>query len=182
MKNIEVERRFLVNGSEWEKLGESEELWQGYLNTDPDRTVRIRLEGKRGFFTVKGKGSGNMRTEIEAEIPEEKAKAILQHPDGLCHGSPVMKRRFTVTTGEMIWEVDQFQGENEGLVIAEIEYRGSEDGIKAWESRIDAMCPSWIGEEISGEIRYHNSRLAMHPFSTWTDKEREPMVRHSREE
>ena len=180
MKNTEVERRFLVYGSEWERLGEGEDLCQGYLNTDPDCTVRVRLEGIRGYFTVKGKKKGNRRTEIEAEIPSAQAKSILQHPDGFCQGNPVMKRRYKIKDGDVEWEVDKFQGDNEGLAIAEVEYHGDKAGIEAWECQADASKPVWVGEEISGDVRYHNSRLALRPFSTWTEEEREPMMRHSR--
>jgi CYTH domain-containing protein len=178
MVNLEVERRFLVRGSGWRPLGDGEAYFQGYLNTDADRTVRVRLEGTRGVITIKGRRKGRGRTEVEIEIPAEKAEMILQHQDGLCLGSIVSKVRFKILVGDSQWEVDEFKADNEGLVIAEIEYHGPEDGIEAWAERVDLILPDWVGEEITDEVRYHNSRLAARPFVAWTDEEKAPVLRH----
>ena len=179
MGNIEVERRFLTIGSAWEILAEGEEIWQGYLNTDADRTVRVRVSGNKGYFTVKGRTVGDTKPEIESEIPVGKARAILTHPQGLCVGCPVVKTRFTISVVGLVWEVDRYGGENQGLVIAEVEYRGGEDGIEGWRRKVDEERPGWIGDEVSGDAKYFNSQLANHPFKLWRAVEKAPMLRHA---
>jgi adenylate cyclase len=178
--NIEVERRFVVCGREWTELGDAEYLIQGYLNTDIDRTVRVRIKGERGFFTVKGRPVGNEKPEIETEIPIEKARAILGHPARLPIGFPIEKTRRTIVIGDLTWQVDEFSGENQGLVVAEVEYETLEYGKDAWNRKVDNERPSWLGDEVSGDPKYFNSQLTERPFAQWTEAERKPMLQHRR--
>ena len=151
---VEIERKFLVIGDDWRAGAVSTEIVQGYLSRDPDRTVRVRLRGDRAFLTVKGRAAGISRTEVEVPIPIEAGRELLP----LCLDSVIRKTRHEVVLGSHTWEVDEFHGENDGLVVAEVEL-GSED--EAFPR------PSWIGLEVSHDHRYSNSRLSEHPFSTW---------------
>jgi CYTH domain-containing protein len=176
--HLEIERKFLVRGRSWVGRGTSEYIFQGYLNTDKNRTVRVRIKGDRGFFTVKGPTVANERVEIETEIPFDKAKAILEHPAGLCAGYPIEKTRWTIEEAGLVWEVDEFAGHNQGLVIAEVEFNGDPPDRDAWNQAVDEKRPSWVGDEVSGDAKYFNSSLTEHPFSHWTDEERAPMLKH----
>ena len=153
---IEIERKFLVSSDAWRALGEPVLLRQGYLCADPVRTVRVRIEGDAGVLTIKGKSTGASRGEWEYAIPLDEAQELL---DTLCERPPVEKYRRRIDFAGFTWEVDEFLGENAGLVVAEIELP-SEDA--AFEK------PDWIGQEVTGEKRYYNSSLIRLPYSQWT--------------
>mgnify|MGYP001162797665 FL=1 len=154
---IEIERKFLVNSNRYREQASSKSvIIQGYLNSDPLRTVRVRLRDQIGFLTVKGKScdSGLSRFEWEKEISLVEAKALLQ----LCEKSVVSKTRFEVSIAEHLFEVDEFSGPNEGLVIAEIELSSENEEFSK---------PDWVGREVTGEKKYYNSNLSKRPFGSW---------------
>ena len=154
---IEIERKFLVNSNRYREQASSKSvIIQGYLNSDPLRTVRVRLRDQIGFLTVKGKScdSGLSRFEWEKEISLVEAKALLQ----LCERSVVSKTRFEVSIAEHLFEVDEFSGPNEGLVIAEIELSSENEEFSN---------PDWLGREVTGEKKYYNSNLSKRPFGSW---------------
>lgn len=151
----EIERKFLVHSMNW-KTGVTGTLFrQGYLCTDPERTLRVRLEGDRGKLTVKGKNRGICRTEFEYEIPASEAAAML---DELCLKPLVEKTRYRIMHAGHLWEVDEFHGDNEGLVLAEIELNSEETAVEL---------PDWAGAEVSEDVRYYNSYLVLKPFKHW---------------
>ena len=151
----EIERKFLVKDSRWKAFGNGELFRQGYLSLEPERTVRVRVAGDKGFLTIKGKTRGVTRSEYEYEIPVAEAASML---DDLCVGPQIEKLRYRINHAGQVWEVDEFLGDNAGLIVAEIEL-ASED------QKIDL--PEWVGEEVSGDPRYYNSNLTRHPFSQW---------------
>jgi adenylate cyclase len=154
---IEIERKFLVSSLAFkEETFAQNDIAQGYLNSNPERTVRIRIKGKKGFITIKGIGneSGASRMEWEKEIPLEQAKALLK----LCEKGVIEKTRYEVKSGNHIIEIDEFHGDNEGLIMAEIELQDENEAIKK---------PDWLGKEVTGDKRYYNSYLSLHPFKTW---------------
>jgi len=153
--SVEIERKFLVLGSAWKTLGQPIALRQGYLSSHPDRTVRVRIEGQQGTLTIKGRSQGATRGEWEYPIPLADAAALL---DGLCERPLIEKTRTRITHAGMMWEVDEFFGDNLGLVVAEIEL-DSED--QAFEK------PDWIGEEVTQDARYFNSSLIRRPYTSW---------------
>ena len=153
---LEIERKFRVTGDEWRK-GEGALFRQGYLNSDPERTVRVRIEGERAVLTVKGITEGVRRLEFEYEIPVPDAAHLL---DALCEKPLIEKRRYRVAVGNHTWEVDDFLGENAGLVVAEIEL-GTED--EPFEQ------PPWLGEEVSHDPRFYNVNLVSHPYAAWPE-------------
>jgi adenylate cyclase len=152
----EIERKFLVDGDYQSAATSSQRIVQGYLSSVPERTVRVRIKGDQGFLTIKGIGSasGASRYEWEREIPAAEAEELLS----LCEPGVIDKTRHLVPCGRHIFEVDEFHGDNDGLVVAEVEL-GSED--EAYER------PDWLGEEVTGEARYYNSQLMKHPFKNW---------------
>lgn len=150
----EIERKFLVRGDDW-RSGQSALYRQGYLNTDKHRTVRVRVTGDSAFLTIKGITTGATRQEFEYPIPVRDADEML---NGLCEKPLIEKRRYRVPHDNLTWEVDEFLGENEGLVVAEVEL-ASED--QAFEK------PDWIGEEVTSDPRYYNANLVQRPFTTW---------------
>lgn len=150
---VEIERKFLVQGEGW-RQGAGQRLVQGYLNRDKARTVRVRMAGEQAFLTIKGVSVGATRAEFEYPIPVADAQALL----ALCDGPLVDKTRYRIPLGGVVWEVDEFAGENAGLVVAEVELP-SED--------TDFPRPDWLGAEVTQDPRYFNSNLARHPFSTW---------------
>jgi adenylate cyclase len=153
---IEIERKFLVLGQDWRSMGKKVFLRQGYLSSNPDRTVRIRVEGETGQITIKGKTLGATRQEWEYPIPLADANILL---DTLCEQPMIEKFRYRIAYEGMIWEVDEFLGENAGLVVAEIELTDENQAF---------IKPSWIGEEVTSDPRYFNSSLLRHPFSRWS--------------
>lgn len=154
---VEIERKFLLAGEGWRQMGAPVLLRQGYLCADPVRTVRVRIEGDEGRITVKSKSTGATRGEWEYPIPLDEAQELL---DRLCERPLVEKYRRRIAYAGFTWEVDEFLGENAGLVVAEIELP-SEDAV------FDK--PDWIGQEVTGDKRYYNSSLIRFPFSQWTN-------------
>jgi adenylate cyclase len=151
---IEIERKYLVTGDEWRGLAEPIPYVQGYLLADDYRTVRVRIAGNNGFLTIKGKSGGLSRKEFEYRIPLEDARELLQ----LSITSIIEKKRSSIEWEGKTWEVDEFEGKNKGLFMAEIELK-SEDEI--------VSVPPWIGEEVTGDIRYYNSYLSQNPYNEW---------------
>ena len=153
----EIERKFLVTSQAFKKQAlRSRRIVQGYLNNDPERTVRVRIKGNEGYLTIKGKSneSGTTRMEWEKEIGVADATQLLQ----LCLKGTIDKIRYEIKAGKHIIEVDEFFGENEGLIMAEIEL---EDENEAFEK------PEWLGVEVTGDKRYYNSYLGTNPYTTW---------------
>ena len=150
----EIERKFLVKKNLFKIIGESQYIAQGYLSSTPDRTVRVRIKNHKGYLTVKGKNKGISRSEFEYEIPEIDAKELLK----LCEQSIIIKRRHIVKFKNSLWEVDIFEGDNEGLIVAEIELQSEEENFDK---------PEWIGEEVSFDTRYYNSNLSKFPYKLW---------------
>lgn len=152
----EIERKFLVEGDYKSSASSSVHIAQGYLNSDPDRTVRVRIKGERAFLTVKGRNSsdGISRYEWEKEIPAGEAAELL----GLCEPGIIDKTRYFVPAGDHVFEVDEFHADNEGLTVAEIELDSPEEEFRR---------PPWLGREVTGERRYYNSSLAGNPYKNW---------------
>jgi adenylate cyclase len=151
----EIERKFLVKDASW-RAGAAGTLYrQGYLSTAKERTVRVRVVGKQGYLTIKGESHGASRDEYEYSIPVADANAML---DNLCEQPIIEKTRWTVRLGAHLWEIDEFHGANEGLVVAEVELSSEEEQFAR---------PVWLGDEVTGDRRYFNSHLVRHPFSTW---------------
>ena len=152
---VEIERKFLVKNQDWEKLiVEKHSIQQGYLNTDKSCNVRVRIMNTVAFITIKGKRINTLRPEFEYEIPLNDAESMLK----LSKTSIIKKTRFTVNHKGQIWEIDQFEGDNQGLVIAEIELKQKDEEIGL---------PDWIGTEISNEERFYNLSLSVNPFKNW---------------
>ena len=151
----EIERKFLVKGSYFKKMCIGHLYKQGYLNSNPDRTVRLRLVGNKGFLTIKSKRNGITREEFEYEIPYTDAEEILH---SICEKPFIEKTRYLYKYNGHIWEIDEFHGENEGLVIAEIELENENDNFSI---------PEWIGEEVTHEYKYTNSSLVTNPYKNW---------------
>ncbi|MES2760351.1 MAG: CYTH domain-containing protein [Pseudomonadota bacterium] len=151
---VEIERKFVLSGDGWRALGEPLLLRQGYLSSDPARVVRVRVEGERAFMTVKGKSVGATRGEWEYPIPLADANELL----ALCEQPIVEKYRRRIDFAGHTWEVDEFLGANQGLVVAEIE-------LDSEDQQFDK--PDWIGAEVTDDPRYFNSALVRHPFSHW---------------
>ncbi len=155
---IEIERKFLVTSEAFKAESFTQNrIAQGYLSSVPERTVRVRIKGEKGFLTIKGisNESGLSRFEWEKEIPVDEAKELLQ----LCKKGVIDKTRFEVKIGNHIIEVDEFYGENEGLIIAEIELQSESEFFEK---------PIWLGEEVTNDKRYYNSYLSNNPFKNWT--------------
>jgi CYTH domain-containing protein len=150
---VEIERKFLVRSEAW-RQGAGERMVQGYLNRDKARTVRVRLAGTQAFLTVKGASVGATRAEFEYPIAAADAQALL----ALCDGPLIDKTRYRIAVGDLVWEVDEFCGDNAGLVVAEVELP-SEDAVFSK--------PEWVGQEVTHDARYFNSNLSSHPFTRW---------------
>lgn len=151
----EIERKFLVRGDDWKRVANGIVHRQGYLSTLKERVVRVRTIENQGFLTIKGITRGVSRSEFEYEIPVGDADTML---DDICEKPLIEKKRYKVPVGGLIFEVDEFFGENAGLVVAEVELTDE-------KQKIDL--PDWIGAEVSGDPRYFNSNLIRHPFSKW---------------
>ncbi len=152
---VEIERKFLPAGNEWKRLAAGTAYRQGYLCADKDRTVRVRTVGDQGFITVKGASVGLARLEYEYKIPIDDADTLL---DRLCQKPLIEKHRYKIDHAGFTWEVDEFSGENDGLVVAEIE-------LESEGQLFDK--PDWIGEEVTGDPRYFNANLIRYPYSQW---------------
>lgn len=152
---VEIERKYLVNGDRWRDLAPGTLYRQGYLPTVGHTVVRVRIAGEQAFITIKGKTAGIARSEFEYEIPLDDANQLL---DTLCQKPLVEKYRHKIALNGVVWEVDDFLGENQGLVMAEVELADANQSIDL---------PDWIGEEVSHDPRYYNANLAKHPFTRW---------------
>jgi len=152
----EIERKFLIKNTYFLKEIEGKRITQGYLSTDPERTVRVRIKSDQGFLTIKGTSnqSGLSRYEWEKEISTQEAKQLLQ----LCLPGVIDKTRYEVVIENHTWEIDIFHGENNGLLLAEIELQSEEEPF---------LKPEWIAQEVTGDVRYYNSYISEKPFSKW---------------
>lgn len=151
----EIERKFLVDTSLWQPTSPGTVLRQGYLSSEPERTVRVRLHGDQGKLTIKGKTTGVTRSEFEYDIPAEHATALLE----LCERPWIDKVRHRVPHEGKTWEVDVFHGDNEGLILAELELASEDESFSL---------PPWATQEVSHDPRYYNANLIKHPFRTWS--------------
>ncbi|WP_127845243.1 CYTH domain-containing protein [Psychroflexus aestuariivivens] len=154
----EIERKFLVTSSKFkEEAYDSKSISQGFLNSHKVRTVRVRIYGNSGFLTIKGESTadGTSRFEWEQEIPVEEAKSLLK----LCEPGIIEKTRFLVKKGKHIFEIDEFYGENEGLIVAEVELNSADEKFQK---------PNWLGTEVTGNPKYYNSVLSKNPYTNWT--------------
>ena len=151
----EIERKFLLRNESWRAGASGTFFRQGYLNSSKERTVRIRTAGDKAFLTVKGPAVGATRAEFEYPIPLDECNAML---DTLAEKTLIEKKRYRIKCGDLTWEIDEFFGDNKGLIVAEVE-------LQSEGQRIDK--PSWVGDEVSGDPRYFNSNLIKHPFTKW---------------
>lgn len=151
---IEIERKFLVSPKKWTPSSKGIKLKQGYLAADHERTVRIRVSDEKSFLTIKGSTVGFKRDEFEYEIPNNDGEELLK----MCVNTIVKKIRYKEKIGDFVWEIDVFEGENKGLVLAEVELENENQEIEI---------PDWAEKEVSGDFRFYNSYLAERPFSTW---------------
>lgn len=152
----EIERKFLVKGDFKGAAEKQMRITQGYLSSVPERTVRVRIKGEKGFITIKGIGSssGASRYEWEKEIPVSEVNELLE----ICEPGVIDKTRYQVPFGGLTFEVDEFYGDNDGLTVAEVEL-SSED--QAFDK------PEWLGEEVTGDVKYYNSMLMKNPYKNW---------------
>lgn len=156
MALVEIERKFLVKGAFKAMAVSHKHIVQGYLSSVPDRTVRVRISGEKAYLTIKGNSSndGLTRFEWEKEIDVEDAKQLIN----LCEPGIVDKIRYIVPFGEHSFEVDEFLGENKGLIVAELELKDENEEYNT---------PEWLGEEVTGQTRYYNASLAKKPYTSW---------------
>ena len=158
---IEIERKFLLKNSDWRQDAIGQKYIQGYINNEPGRTVRVRITEEAAYLTIKGKANevdgqlGTAKLEFEYIIPESDAKEILEE---LCRKPIIAKKRYRIHYRGFVWEVDEFEGENKGLILAEIELEYEDQPFDL---------PPWIGNEVTTDKRYYNARLSLHPYSTW---------------
>jgi CYTH domain-containing protein len=157
-RNIEIEHKFLVVSDAWRGLVQGVHYRQGYLSKTGGVTVRVRAGGGTGYVTIKGRRTGYARPEFEYEIPVDDANTMI---DTLARGRVVQKTRYRILHRDLIWEVDEFHGANAGLVIAEVEL---EDEAQPFEK------PEWVGDDVTLDNRYANSRLAIEPYREWREK------------
>ena len=151
----EIERKFLLKDDSWRSLAKGKKYRQGYLNSVKERIVRVRTVDDNGFLTVKGMVTGATRAEFEYDIPADEAEAML---DDLCEKALIEKKRYKIEFGGLVWEVDEFIGENQGLTIAEVELESEDQSFEK---------PAWIGEEVTGDPKYFNSNLIQNPYTRW---------------
>ena len=149
----EIERKFLTRGTAWRRAG-TMRLRQGYLSSALGRTVRVRTVGDKAYLTIKGMAVGATRPEFEYEIPYEDAKELLN----ICETPLIEKDRYRLEEGGVVWEIDEFLGENLGLIIAEVELKSEDQPFTK---------PDWVGEEVTGDPRYFNSNLIKKPYTKW---------------
>ena len=152
---LEIERKFLIRDESWrQQVERSATMRQGYLTSDARCSVRVRLAGERGFLNIKSGTLGIQRSEFEYPIPAAEAEEML---DTLCEQPLLEKTRHFVRHGQHLWEIDEFAGDNAGLIVAEVELRHPDEPFAR---------PDWLGEDVSQDIRYYNSQLARHPYRT----------------
>ncbi len=153
--STEIERKFLVSGDGWRGVAPGTIYRQGYMPTQNGLTVRVRVIGEQGYLTLKGPTSGISRLEFEYPIPISDAQEML---DNFCAKPLIEKARYKIQQEAIIWEIDEFHGDNQGLIIAEVELESADQII---------TIPEWIGAEVSHDARYFNANLAKHPYSRW---------------
>lgn len=152
---IEIERKFLLKNDDWRDLAEGVYYRQAYLNSTRERTVRVRIINDKGFLTIKGVADGATRLEFEYEIPKDECNIML---DDLAEKPVIEKNRYKVDYKGFVWEIDEFFGENRGLIVAELELESEDQKFEI---------PEWIGKEVTGDPRYFNSNLIHHPYTKW---------------
>lgn len=152
---LEIERKFLLSGEDWRVLGTGVPYRQGYLSTVPGRSVRVRLVRDKGYLTIKGMAVGATRAEYEYEIPAGEAGEML---DNLCERPLIEKTRYRVEHHGLTWEIDEFDGDNAGLIVAEVELDEEDQAI---------TLPDWVGKEVTGDPRYYNASLIANPYTSW---------------
>lgn len=155
----EIERKFLVKNDSFKNdMYKEKRITQGYLSSIPERTVRVRIKGDKGFITIKGIGneSGSTRFEWEKEISVDDTKDLLN----LCEPGIIDKTRYNIKSGKHTFEVDEFYGENKGLTVAEVELSSEDEKFEK---------PDWLGGEVTGDVKYYNSMLMKNPFKTWEE-------------
>ncbi|MGF1492665.1 MAG: CYTH domain-containing protein [Microcoleaceae cyanobacterium] len=157
----EIERKFLVIGDEWKSLGSGTLYRQGYIPTTENCSVRVRAVGEIAYLTLKGPTIGNSRAEFEYDIPLKDAEEIL---GTLCSQPLIEKYRYRIPWGNLVWEVDEFLGDNQGLIVAEIELQTTDQSFEL---------PTWIGEEVSDDPKYFNASLVKFPYCQWSSEEAE---------
>jgi CYTH domain-containing protein len=152
----EIERKFLLDLAQWQRLPKppGEHFRQGYLVTDPQKTIRVRLTNTTGYLTIKGIATGATRLEYEYEIPLSEAKELLDN----FAVSELSKIRYKITHENKTWEIDEFLGDNTGLLVAEIELQSEDESF---------ALPAWVTKEVTGEAQYYNSNLTTHPYNKW---------------
>ncbi|HPZ06853.1 MAG TPA: CYTH domain-containing protein [Candidatus Eremiobacteraeota bacterium] len=153
--NKEIERKFLLKNDSWREGAEGITCRQGYLSTVKERTIRVRTIDEKGFLTIKGVSVGASRAEYEYEIPGKDAYEILTN---LCEKPLIEKKRYKISYKGLIWEIDEFFGDNKGLIMAEVELTDEKQSLEL---------PSWVGEEVTGKPEYFNSNLIKYPYSKW---------------
>jgi CYTH domain-containing protein len=151
----EIERKFLVKGDAWRSLAKGTIYRQGYLNSAKERTVRIRTIDDKAYLTIKGLTVGATRNEYEYEIPLVDGNAMLE---AMAEKPIIEKKRYKVQFDGITWEIDEFFGENSGLIVAEVELKSEDQFFKK---------PQWAGEEVTGDPRYFNANLIKHPYTQW---------------
>lgn len=156
----EIERKFLVIDGSWRAAATGKEIRQGYVHAGADRSVRVRIAGERGYLTLKQSRSGVSRQEYEYDIPLADAQEMLAT---MCDGRLIEKTRFSLTVGGRQWVVDEFAGDNQGLIVAEIELEREDEQFKR---------PVWAGSEVTAEARYFNVTLIARPYCRWTPAEK----------
>jgi CYTH domain-containing protein len=157
---IEIEKKFLVKGKDWKEGSRSKVYYQGYLCSGSGQTVRVRIAGENALITIKGRSTNISRLEFEYPIPLEDSRILL---DEVCQQPIIHKRRFFKEHKGFTWEIDEFYGENQGLVLAEIELESEDQQFAR---------PEWLGEEVSHDGRYYNASLRTYPYSMWKDDEK----------
>ena len=150
---VEIERKFLLAGDDWRPGAQGVEYRQGYLASSTTVTVRVRVAGEHGYLTVKGARIGIARPEYEYPIPVAEAEAMLAFCPNV-----ISKTRYRVNFAEHVWEVDEFHGDNDGLLVAEVELESETESVEI---------PPWIGQEVTGDARYQNACLSRNPYSSW---------------
>jgi len=152
---VEIERKFLVANSDWKlKISKEITIKQGYLSSNPERTVRIRIAGEKGIITIKGKTVNTTRAEYEYEIPLSEALELME----LCEKPLIEKARYEILEHGNLWELDVFEGDNKGLIVAEIELESENQ---------EFILPAWAGKEVSHESKYYNASLIKNSFKNW---------------
>jgi adenylate cyclase len=153
---LEIERKFLVKNDNWRNLATGYLYCQGYILTQqPGKTVRVRTIGDRAFLTIKSKTEGCTRLEFEYEIPLVDGEQMLEN---LCDSSKIAKKRYKILYEGLVWEVDEFLEDNQGLILAEVELESPDQPL---------VKPDWLGKEVTDDLRYYNSNLAQNPYKSW---------------